>query len=234
LDKVDLDNRRGWVAAFGKSAETPKPVGVPVGTGQQPPAAIISPMFLVKRPANEAVRSFLAGQQSQPFSYPEIGASRLVVPEGYSADHNRLKLGEGRETFAKAVEALKHWKMFEMDWIEIVPRDAPIMKGSCVAITVRHFGFWSLNISRIVYVIEEHGAPERFGFAYGTLPGHVEQGEERFSVEYHPADNSVWYDLSAFSRPRHILARLGYPISRHLQKRFARDSLKAMESAVNE
>jgi uncharacterized protein (UPF0548 family) len=119
--------------------------------------------------------------------------------------------------------------MFEMDWIEIAPRDAPIAEGSCVAIIVRHFGFWSLNASRIVYVIEEHGALERFGFAYGTLPEHVEQGEERFSVEYHPDDNSVWYDLFAFSRPRHILARLGYPMSRQLQKRFARDSLKAMQ-----
>ena len=191
-------------------------------------------MFLVKRPAHEAVQRFLAGQQSQPFSYPESGASRLAAPEGYNVDHNRIKLGEGRETFAKAAEAIRHWKMFEMDWIEIAPKEAPIVKGSCVAITVRHFGFWWLNVSRIVYVIEEHDAPERFGFAYGTLPGHVEQGEERFSVEYHPADNSVWYDLFAFSRARHILARLGYPISRHLQKRFARDSLKAMERAVNQ
>ena len=121
-----------------------------------------------------------------------------------------------------------------MGWIEIAPKDAPIAEGSCVAIIVRHFGFWSLNASRIVYVIEKHGALERFGFAYGTLPGHVEQGEERFSVEYHPDDNSVWYDLFAFSRPRHILARLGYPMSRQLQKRFARDSLKAMRRAVNE
>ena len=191
-------------------------------------------MFLGTRPDDEAVRDFLAGQQSQPFSYREIGASRLVVPDGYYVDHNRIKIGEGQETYAKAVQALKHWKMFEMDWVEIAPKDAPIVEGSCVAIIVRHFGFWSLNVSRIVYVIEEHGAPERFGFAYGTLPGHVEQGEERFSVEYHPADNSVWYDLFAFSRPRHFLARLGYPISRHLQKRFARDSLKAMERAVNE
>src|SRR5260370_36844079 len=190
-------------------------------------------MFLAKRPTSEAVGSFLAGQKSQPFSYPEIGAWRLVVPDRYNIDHNRLKAGEGRETVAKGVEALKHWKMFEMDWIEIAPGDAPIMRGSCVAITVRHFGFWSLNASRIVYVIDEHGAPERFGFAYGTLPGHVEQGEERFSVEYHPADKSVWYDVFAFSLPRHILARLGYTITRHLQKRFVRDSLTALERAVN-
>jgi uncharacterized protein (UPF0548 family) len=191
-------------------------------------------MFLVKRPDEKVVPSFLAGQQSQLFSYPEIGASRLVAPDGYKVDHNRIKLGEGPETFARAVEAFKHWKMFEMDWIEIAPKNVPIVEGSCVAIIVRHFGFWSLNASRIVYVIEEHGMLERFGFAYGTLPGHVEQGEERFSVEYYPEDDSVWYDLFAFSRPRHFLARLGYPISRHLQKRFARDSLKAMERAVNE
>jgi uncharacterized protein (UPF0548 family) len=191
-------------------------------------------MFLVKRPDEKVVPRFLAGQQSQLFSYPEIGASRLVAPDGYKVDHNRIKLGEGPETFARAVEAFKHWKMFEMDWIEIAPKNVPIVEGSCVAIIVRHLGFWSLNASRIVYVIEEHGTLERFGFAYGTLPGHVEQGEERFSVEYYPEDDSVWYDLFAFSRPRHFLARLGYPISRHLQKRFARDSLKAMESAVNE
>lgn len=188
-------------------------------------------MFCGKRPDNEALLRFLASQQSQPFSYPEIGASRLVAPDGYHVDHNRIRIGEGPERFAKAVEAVKHWKMFKMDWIDVVPEEAPVVEGSCVAIIVRHLGFWSLNASRIVYVIEE---PERFGFAYGTLPGHVEQGEERFSVEYHPEDNSVWYDLLAFSRPRHILARLGYPISRQLQKRFARDSLKAMERAVNE
>lgn len=191
-------------------------------------------MFLGKRPDNSTILVFLAGQQSLPFSYPEVGASRLAPPAGYSVDHNRIRLGDGPETFSKAVDALRHWKMFELGWVRIAPSGAPITEGSCVAILVRHFGFWSLNASRIVYVIEEHGPPKRFGFAYGTLPGHVEQGEERFCVEYHPEDNSVWYDLFAFSRPRHILARLGYPISRRLQKRFARDSLKALERAVNE
>ncbi len=191
-------------------------------------------MFLGKRPDNHFVLDFLASQKRRRFSYRETGASRLIAPAGYNVDHNRIRLGEGTDTFTRAVEALKHWKMFEMEWIEIAPKDAAIVKGTCVAIIARHFGFWSLNASRIVYVIEEHAALERFGFAYGTLLGHVEQGEERFSVEYHPEDNSVWYDLFAFSRPRHILAKLGYPFSRRLQKRFARDSLKAMERAVNE
>ena len=191
-------------------------------------------MFCGKRPDHAAILRFLAGEQGRPFSYPEVGASRLVAPPGYNIDHNRIMLGEGHETFAKAVEALKHWKIFRMDWVEIVPKELPFVEGSCVAIIVQHLGFWSLNASRIVYVIDEHGPLERFGFAYGTLPGHVERGEEKFSVEYHSEDNSVWYDLFAFSRPRHILARLGYPLSRHLQKRFSGHSLKAMERAVNE
>jgi len=72
---------------------------------------------------------------------------------------------------------------------------------------------------------------KRFGFAYGTLADHMESGEERFTVEWRRDDDSVWYDLLAFSRPRHPLARLGLRLSRALQRRFARDSLRAMARA---
>jgi len=195
-------------------------------------AAIISRMFLVQRPDDAAIVRFLDGQRHQPFSYPDIGATRSVPPSGYNIDHNRIRLGDGREAFVRAVDALRHWKMFDLGWVTLVPADAPITEGTCVAILVRHFGFWSLNASKIVYVDGDGDTEDRFAFAYGTLPGHVERGEERFSVEYHPEDNSVWYDLFAFSRPQNLLATIGYPISRRLQRRFARDSLRAMEDAV--
>ena len=94
---------------------------------------------------------------------------------------------------------------------------------------VSHFGFYSLNAARIVYTIDE---ADRFGFAYGTLVEHGETGEESFSVEYSTETGEVWYDLYAFSRPGSLLAKLGYPLSRHLQKRFARDSKLAMLRAV--
>jgi len=118
-----------------------------------------------------------------------------------------------------------------MPWLELCWPDAPIEPGSTVAIVVSHFGFWSLNASRIVYVIDERNSIQRFGFAYGTLPQHGEVGEERFTVEFHPADGSVWYDLYAFSRPS-APARLAYPFTRPLQKRFGRDSKAAMRRAV--
>jgi len=76
--------------------------------------------------------------------------------------------------------------MFDMPWVELWWPDTPIKVDATVAVLISHFGFWSLNACRIVYEIDERGACERFGFAYGTLPQHGERGEERFSVEFQP------------------------------------------------
>jgi len=62
---------------------------------------------------------------------------------------------------------------------------------------------------------------------------HVESGEERLLIERDTTDGSVWYDILAFSRPRHILAHLGYPWVRRLQNRFREDSGAAMQRAGN-
>jgi uncharacterized protein (UPF0548 family) len=116
--------------------------------------------------------------------------------------------------------------MFKLGWVDLFPDSAPIRVGQTVAAVVRHFGFWSMNACRIVYVIEEN---RRFGFAYGTLQDHAEQGEERFSIEWLESDDSVWYSILAFSRPGKWQARIAKPLSRALQKKFARDSLRAMQ-----
>jgi uncharacterized protein (UPF0548 family) len=108
----------------------------------------------------------------------------------------------------------------------------PIEVGATVAIMVQLLGIWSLNGCRIIYLIEEAGTVEKFGFAYGTLPDHAERGEERFCVEWHHADNSVWYDILAFSQPNQLPAKVAYPYTRKLQKRFAADSMQAMIRAV--
>jgi uncharacterized protein (UPF0548 family) len=188
-------------------------------------------MFRLSQPGEADIRSFLAAERDQPYAYTEVGHSREGAPDGYNCDHNRIQLGTGADTFARAVTAVRQWKMFDLPWVRLCWPDAPIESGAAVAVLVSHLGFWSMNACRIVYVVEEHGTVEKFGFAYGTLIQHAERGEERFTVEYHSADQSVWYDLFAFSRPG-ALARLGYPITRRLQKRFAHDSKLAMRRAV--
>jgi uncharacterized protein (UPF0548 family) len=192
-------------------------------------------VILLREPTEAQIRRFLEAQRSLPFSYPEVGASRDGAPPGYPINHHRGRLGTGQDTFARARKALMRWEMYRLGWTKLCWRDAPIAEGTVVGVLGRHFGVWSLNACRIAYTIEEETPSLRRydGFAFGTLPGHVERGEERFTVEWHRADDSVWYEVFAFARPAHPLARVGRPFVRLVQRRFAVDSLRAMKAAVD-
>src|ERR1041385_1914216 len=206
-------------------------------------------MFMLREPSDADVARFIASQRDLPFTYAEVGATNATPPAGYNVDHNRIQLGTGEATYRSAVDALKKWRHFELGWVAIVPAGGGgdggggrggkggalgpagvvVEVGATVAVKARAFGTWSLNASRVVYVIDES---RRFGFAYGTLPDHVERGEERFLIERLP-DNTVWYDILAFSRPHHPLVKLSSPLARRLQRRFARDSLSRMVAVLH-
>jgi len=192
-------------------------------------------MITLSRPDDDAVRRWLEGMGAAPFSYSPAGLTKSLpgggVPFGFVVDHNRIRLGAGHAVFERARAAVRRWEMFHLGWVHLCWPSAPISVNTSVAVLVRRFGFWLSNACRIVYTVEETGDLHRFGFAYGTLPDHVESGEERFTVEWNRSDDSVWYDLLAVSRPNHILARLGFPYARHLQRRFASDSLRSMKRA---
>lgn len=187
-------------------------------------------MFLFSKPSDDEVRAFLEKVATSSFSYIELGTTDTEPPSGYNIDHNRIELGSGDETWESAKAAIRGWKMFDFEWVQICFEDTPIEVGRNVAILVHHLGFYSLNAARIVYTIDE---PTRFGFAYGTLTEHGESGEERFMVE-RDETGEVFYDLLAFSRPNDIFAKLGYLYTRHLQKAFAAESKQAMLRNVQE
>lgn len=192
-------------------------------------------MFLLREPSQAQINQFIFKHTALPFPYGEVGATNQETPAGYNLDHHRIELGQGRGTFERACAALRNWQMFAFDWVKLHPRNAPIVPTTTVAVLIQHFGFCSLNPCRIVYTIDETtAASQRFGFAYGTLPGQAERGEERFLIEWQHADDRVWYDLLAFSRPARWLAVLGYPLTRLLQRRFAKASMRAMFAAVNQ
>ncbi|MGQ9897026.1 MAG: DUF1990 family protein [Acidobacteriota bacterium] len=188
-------------------------------------------MFVFASPTVELLGTFLESQFKQPLTYAAEGATRLAnaLPDGYTVDHTRVALGFGEATFQQACAALRRWEMFHLAWLTCYPQDVPIETGQVVVIVPWHFGFWSLNACRIVYVIAEEC---RFGFGYGTLPAHVESGEERFLVEWEASTGAVSYDILAFSRPAHWLTQLAYPVTRLFQRRFAADSCRAMRQAV--
>jgi uncharacterized protein (UPF0548 family) len=185
-------------------------------------------MFLVTKPSADRIQRFIESQRDLPFSYAEVGATRGNVPNGYTVDHNRLRLGDGLDTLSRAVAALSQWGQFDLGWVQIVPAGTPLAVGEVVVVRTKHFGFWSLNACRVIYLVDEQTPVRKFGFGYGTLPGHAESGEERFTIEWHESDNSVWYEILAFSRPGNVLVKLGLPLARMLQQRFVRDSKKRM------
>ena len=189
-------------------------------------------MPLLRKPSASAVCQFLTEQSRLNLTYPAVGATAAAPPPGYVVDHTRVSLGEGEGVFRAASAALGRWEQFRLGWVEAWPPGHADRGGEVVAVVARALGLWWLNACRVVYVVDESGPACRFGFAYGTLPGHAESGEERFLVEWDRADGGVWYDILAFSRPRHPLARLGYPLARRMQRRFGRDSAAAMRKAA--
>jgi uncharacterized protein (UPF0548 family) len=179
-------------------------------------------------PSPPEIQAFLERQRDRSYSYPHVGASRGTPPTGWVVDHNRVCLGHGPDVFATARTAVGAWEVFRLGWVEVHGTGAPLAPGLAVAPVAHVFGVWIWNACRVVYTVEED---RRFGFAYGTLADHAERGEERFLVEWRE-DDSVWYDLLAFSRPGHWLVWLGFPVTRRLQKRFAAGSLAAMKRAA--
>lgn len=190
-------------------------------------------MFTLFEPSDAQIKEFLADQKDLPFSYKEVGASQKLIPADYPINHHRIRLGNGADVYARAKDAIRRWTMYKLAWTRLYPPDAPIAEGEIVCTVVNHLGFWSMNPCRIIYVFEESGAAKKFGFAFGTLPGHSEEGEEKFTVEWHEEDDSVWFEILAFARAHHVLAKIGFPFVGLLQRKFAEDSQKAMLEFVN-
>jgi uncharacterized protein (UPF0548 family) len=185
-------------------------------------------MFFVRRPSQDAIRSFVRDSQELPLSYGPIGIVNGETP-CRDLDEAIVTIGRGRTDFDRAKAALMAWKQFDIGWVATFPRHAPVAVGTVVAVLIQHLGFWSLNGCRVLYSV---GGDGRFGFAYGTLTNHAESGEELFDVFLDSESDEVRYRIRATSKPQAALARIGQPIARALQARFRRDSAAVMKRAI--
>lgn len=191
--------------------------------------------MLLQQPSEAEVKKFLAAQSKLSFSYAEVGATRAPSspPAGYPINHYRGKLGAGAEDYRKALAALRLWRMYSLSWTKLYWPETEIKEGAVVAILAKHFGLWWLNACRVIYTFAEDDGSRRSGFAFGTLPGHLETGEERFTVEWDGRSDEVSYELFAFARPKTLIAKMAYPLVRSVQRRFAEDSFAAMKRFID-
>lgn len=103
-----------------------------------------------------------------------------------------------------------------------------LVPGDTAKLTIRFALVRVTAPVRVVYVIDE---PTRRGFAYGTLAGHPESGEESFVVE-RTDDGSVWLEISSFSRPSTAWWRLLSLPLRVAQATYTRRYLRVLTGAI--
>ncbi len=180
-------------------------------------------MFLLSRPTTGTLARLVDTERAADLTYAEAGATAGAMPDGYRHDHWDTDLGSfTADRFARLADATGHWQVQRGAGLTIYPGE-PVQAGATFALTFRLAAVYVAAAGRIVYVTEE---PERFGFAYGTLPSHPEQGEEAFHVVRR--GSRLVLEITAFSRPRDLLARLGAPVTRAVQLRMTRAYLTAL------
>jgi uncharacterized protein (UPF0548 family) len=190
-------------------------------------------MFLLRRPSVDRLGQILADVDDEPFTYDEVGATQGdELPPGYHHVRQQRDLGEGEAVFAAAADGLRAWQLHRRQGFLVVPAEPPIEAGTVVvsAAPLPVPGVHAVFACRIVWAVDE---PDRFGFAYGTLPVHPARGEESFVVERDTGGRTT-LTITAFSAPRHPLMRLGGPIARRQQAAATRGYLDALQAHVAE
>ena len=164
----------------------------------------------------------LAALEGLPLTYPEIGATASgELPAGYGHLHVEGQIGTGRQRFEQAADAVIRWGMQRGAGLRVQASSEVVEVSTVVVVRI---GFLPAPC-RVVYVIDE---PDIRGFAYGTLPGHPESGEERFAVRHDPATSAVFAEVSAFSRPATWWSKAGGPLVSVAQRVIAKRYLRGV------
>jgi uncharacterized protein (UPF0548 family) len=166
---------------------------------------------------------------SEP-TYEDIGATLAgKQPDGFHHDRYEIVLGQGLRDYERAVMGLKTWKAHRLPGMRVFPVGEEIRTGGTVIVTL---GTPIIAIAAPCRVVSVIDGQTRWGFAYGTLPGHPEEGEEAFVVSISP-DQTVRFEIQAFSRPGDPLVRLAGPIGRGIQRGGTGGYLRALKRFVD-
>lgn len=187
------------------------------------PAAPADPAASADRARGKLGQVDLHALAQQQLTYQEVGATAAdQLPPGYDHMSVSAQIGSGRDRFELAAKSLMHWGMQRGAGLRVTASTETVAVSSVVV--VKMLGVLRAPC-RVVYVIEE---PDVRGFAYGTLPGHPESGEERFAVRYDPSTDAVYAEVSAFSRPATLLSKLGGPFVTVAQRVIAKRYLRGV------
>ena len=170
-------------------------------------------MRFVRASDSAAIEQMLEDLEKVGPTYSDIGATLVGrQPDGFRHDRYETLLGNGAKTFRRAVMGLQRWEAHRLPGVRVFPDNQEIRTGATVVVVLGTPVVALAAPCRIVGVID---GPRRWGFAYGTLPGHPENGEEAFVVSISP-DQVVRFDHQLSTR--RTTRRLVGPIGRAIQR----------------
>jgi uncharacterized protein (UPF0548 family) len=180
-------------------------------------------MRIAWRPTPTSLAPELASAAAASLTYPEVGATENVEPPvGYRPLRQAAVVGSGKAAWQRLAEAVGTWELHREAGMLVVTDTADVRQCGTVVNAAPVGPAALLAPCRVVRVIAE---PARFGFAYGTLPGHPLVGEEEFVADLDEA-GQVRLRIRSFSRPVG-LARVSPALSRAGQRMVNRRYLAA-------
>ncbi len=185
-------------------------------------------MFRAGRVSTSQLTAIALRARDSAVTYDDVGATLTDRrPAGLRRDRREIVLARRPDAFDRAAAGLRGWAAHLGAGLTVAPLDPP-SQGATVAVAAPLGPLTAVAVCRVVAVVDE---PDRYGFAYGTLPGHPERGEEAFLVERE--DDRVVFSVVALSAPVELLARLGGPVTRAIQRSTTRRYLSALAQFVD-
>lgn len=160
----------------------------------------------------------------EPVTYEPVGATAGELPVGFHHLRRSQVIGQGQQCFDRAAEQVMTWQVQRGAGLQVDASADRAALGVVVLSSLRLGPVCVVVPCKVVAVVDE---PTARGFAYGTLRGHPECGEERFTVTLQ-RDGRVVLHIVAFSRPATWFVRLGAPIASRIQRRTTTRYLNAL------
>lgn len=157
----------------------------------------------------------------ESFTYTEVGATRGPLPDGYHHVRESGRIGTGRARFEDAAARVMRFGMLRGAGVGVTSSTEVAEVGSVVVVRLGPVR----APCRVVYVVDNEN---RRGFAYGTLAGHPERGEELFAVRYEPSEDAVYAEVIAFSQHATWWSRAAAPVTSLVQRVVTKRYLSAV------
>ena len=172
-----------------------------------------------------------ADLRNTPLTYAEVGATRAAaLPAGYRPGEWTEVVGSGRATFERVAAGIFAWAPQRSVGLRVRATGPAGEVGTVVVLTA---GLPRLGYDIPCRVVWASTTGDERGFAYGTLPGHPESGEECFTVRLDPGGDVV-VTIRVFSRLATPAARAVPPVSRAVQALATRRYLSALRRAARD